>query len=206
MTDTAQPLPSENSDAKTADGALSREQLRRATALDVARATLISRTGLFGGQQVGPTFDVQDLIIVAEWVLNEPLALANPDAIMKAASLSVTEHDASNKAYFDSGWEAVRNEALRISDQKGATAATDWLIEHPAGGRLIDGQPVLSTPGPSGWWTPIDDAQAAHPDTTPSASPLGAKQEAEMIDWNSNKEDDAPTGELPSYPEDSLPQ
>jgi hypothetical protein len=72
MTDTATPFP----EPKINDpAALTSEQLRRATALDIARATLISRTGLFGGQQVGPSFDVQDLLTVAEWVLNEPLIL-----------------------------------------------------------------------------------------------------------------------------------
>ena len=68
MTDTAQPLPDEQYD----EGGLTPAQRQRAAALDVARAALISRTGLFGGQQVGSSFSVGDLLTVADWVLGNP--------------------------------------------------------------------------------------------------------------------------------------
>lgn len=69
MTDTAIPLPEQTSNPKTADGALTPEQKQRAAALDVARATLISRTGLFGSSNIPSAFGVQELLTVAEWVL-----------------------------------------------------------------------------------------------------------------------------------------
>lgn len=66
MTDTAQPLPDEQTEDPSA---LTPEQQQRAAALTEARFILASNGGIFGGQKLGERFTVQDLLTVGDYIL-----------------------------------------------------------------------------------------------------------------------------------------
>lgn len=68
MTDTAQPLPSEQAEPED-PSALTPEQQQRAAALTEARFILASNGGIFGGQKLGERFTVQDLLTVGDYIL-----------------------------------------------------------------------------------------------------------------------------------------
>lgn len=68
MTDTAQPLPSEQAESED-PSALTPEQQQRAAALTEARFILASNGGIFGGQKLGERFTVQDLLTVGDYIL-----------------------------------------------------------------------------------------------------------------------------------------
>jgi hypothetical protein len=64
--DTAVPYPTERVDPSIPG--LTDTQTQRAAALEVARAALMSKIGLFGGSNV-TSWTVADLLAVADWVL-----------------------------------------------------------------------------------------------------------------------------------------
>lgn len=139
MTDTAVPLPETETEAEAVpdDGSmLTADQRRRVSALQIARDVLENKPALFAGAKVPEVRSVGDLTYLADWII---------DGTDTDAPLSlVMSRDAANKAYFDSGWEAARREALAVDERKGGRAAVDWLRDHPADGRLIDGPDTLT--------------------------------------------------------------
>lgn len=46
---------------------------------------------------------------------------------------AATKHDAHDRLWFDSGWEACRREVLALAEHQGDTAAVEWASRHPAG-------------------------------------------------------------------------
>ena len=107
----------ETNGPQTADGALTRVQLRRAAALDVARQALIARTGLFGSAQVGSIFSVQDLLTVADWVLGvqpadilEQAAEALPDGLEFVGTFKPSALDNARPEEPDFDWDGANVE------------------------------------------------------------------------------------------------
>lgn len=43
-----------------------------------------------------------------------------------------TDHDAHDRAWFNSGWEACRREVLALAERQGDAAAVEWASRHPA--------------------------------------------------------------------------
>lgn len=165
--ETAVPMPERKigtvrAAAVAVDTKLTDDQLRRVEALQVARQTLENKPGLFAGSKVEANRAVYDLTYLADWIIDgpdndEPLSLE-------------TSRDASNAAYFNSGWEAVRREVLSVAEQMGDTPAVDWIRQHPGQGRLIDGPdtletdwsaPAVSTSTKPGEWVDHDAAATA---------------------------------------------
>lgn len=137
MTDTAVPLPETEAEAVPDDGSmLTADQRRRVSALQIARDVLENKPALFAGAKVPEVRSVGDLTYLADWII---------DGTDTDAPLSLeTSRDATNKAYFDSGWEAVRREVLSLAEHEGAAVAVQWTHDHPADGRLIDGPDTLT--------------------------------------------------------------
>jgi len=149
--DTAVPLPDPATDAVPDDGSmLTVDQRRRVEALQVARQILENKPGLFAGSKVAANRAVYDLTYLGDWIIDGPdnddtveIKTFGGETVAVVPMNPETARDASNAAYFNSGWDAVVREVRAVAAQQGAEAAVEWARTHPAGGRLIDGPDTL---------------------------------------------------------------
>lgn len=90
--DTAVPYPTEQVDPSIPG--LTDTQTQRAAALEVARAALMSKIGLFGGSNV-TSWTVADLLAVADWVLGfeypSPLQLQATEPMDRGTATQLSE-------------------------------------------------------------------------------------------------------------------
>lgn len=154
--DTAVPLPDPATDAVPDDGSmLTVDQRRRVEALQVARQILENKPGLFAGSKVEANRAVYDLTYLGDWITDGPdnddtveIKTFGGETVAVVPMSPETARDASNAAYFNSGWDAVVREVRAVAAQQGAEAAVEWARTHPAGGRLIDGPDTLEVSQP----------------------------------------------------------
>ena len=174
MTDTAVPLPEPiDTDAVQDDQVLRPSQRRRVEALQAARQILEIKPGIFTGSKLEPARSVVvDLMTLADWIIDGPDRDNDTVDLMNGAGERVTSistrpgqwadvspqtaHDASARAYFESGWEAVRTEVLSLAEQVDSRSAVDWIRDHPAAGRLAD----TGSHGPDGGFPSASDPLA----------------------------------------------